>query len=160
MKLKNFFCQFPNPWALRVSGMGCYTSKCEKKSKSLHPNVQHTEVLPQYPRLYLFPVYLLIMRRRKELHCVNANRYPLECVKGREEIARNFEQQLTRFFLSLCDRFNHGVTKRCRLSWPTNSAPSYMSPNAVGEGGGCGVSANEYSCVHGVQINFGDLSPY
>ncbi len=25
-----FFCQFPNPWALRVSGMGCYTSKCEK----------------------------------------------------------------------------------------------------------------------------------
>ena len=36
MKLKNFFCQFPNPWALRVSGMGGYTSKCEKKSKSLH----------------------------------------------------------------------------------------------------------------------------
>ncbi len=32
-----FFCQFPNPWALRVSGMGGYTSKCEKKSKSLHP---------------------------------------------------------------------------------------------------------------------------
>jgi hypothetical protein len=26
-----FFCQFPNPWALRVSGMGCYTSKCGKK---------------------------------------------------------------------------------------------------------------------------------
>jgi hypothetical protein len=37
MKLKIFFCQFPNPWALRVSGMGGYTSKCEKKSKSLHP---------------------------------------------------------------------------------------------------------------------------
>ncbi len=37
MKLKFFFCQFPNPWALRVSGMGGYTSKCEKKSKSLHP---------------------------------------------------------------------------------------------------------------------------
>ncbi len=36
-----FFCQFPNPWALRVSGMGGYTSKCEKKSKSLHPNVQY-----------------------------------------------------------------------------------------------------------------------
>jgi hypothetical protein len=31
MKLKNFFGQFPNPWALRVSGMGGYTSKCEKK---------------------------------------------------------------------------------------------------------------------------------
>ena len=40
MKLKNFFCQFPNPWTLRVSGMGGYTSKCEKKSKSLHPNAR------------------------------------------------------------------------------------------------------------------------
>ncbi len=30
MKLKNFCCQFPNPWTLRVSGMGGYTSKCEK----------------------------------------------------------------------------------------------------------------------------------
>jgi hypothetical protein len=25
-----FFCQFPNPWALGVSGKGCYTSKCDK----------------------------------------------------------------------------------------------------------------------------------
>ncbi len=24
------FCQFPNPWALRLLGMGGYTSKCEK----------------------------------------------------------------------------------------------------------------------------------
>ncbi len=46
MKLKNFFCQFPNPWTLRVSGMGGYTSKCEKKSKSLHPTV---ECWPQPP---------------------------------------------------------------------------------------------------------------
>jgi hypothetical protein len=29
-EVENFFCQFPNPWALRVSGMGCNTSKCEK----------------------------------------------------------------------------------------------------------------------------------
>jgi hypothetical protein len=29
-KVENFFCQFPNPWALRVPEMGCYTSKCEK----------------------------------------------------------------------------------------------------------------------------------
>jgi hypothetical protein len=27
-------------------------------------------------------------------------------------------------------------------------------------GGGFGVSANEYSCTHGAQINFGDLTPY
>jgi hypothetical protein len=26
--------------------------------------------------------------------------------------------------------------------------------------GGGGVSANEYSCTHGAQINFGDLTPY
>jgi hypothetical protein len=34
-EVENFFCQFPNPRTLRVS------SKCEKKSKSLHPNI-HT----------------------------------------------------------------------------------------------------------------------
>jgi hypothetical protein len=52
-----------------------------------------------------------------------------------------------------------GVTKRCHLSWLTNSALIYcMSPNA-GEGG-CEVSANEHSCAHGAQINFGDPSPY
>jgi hypothetical protein len=28
-EVKNFFCQFPNPWTLRVSGMG-YTSKLGK----------------------------------------------------------------------------------------------------------------------------------
>jgi hypothetical protein len=28
------------------------------------------------------------------------------------------------------------------------------------EGVDCGVSANEYSCAHGAQINFGDLTPY
>jgi hypothetical protein len=37
MKLKFFFCQLPNPWALRVSGMGCYTSKCEEKNKITAP---------------------------------------------------------------------------------------------------------------------------
>ncbi len=40
MNLKLLFCQFPNPWTLRVSGMGCLTTKCEKKSKSLPPNEQ------------------------------------------------------------------------------------------------------------------------
>ncbi len=29
-----------------------------------------------------------------------------------------------------------------------------------GVAGGGGVSANEYSCAHGAQINFGDLTPY
>jgi hypothetical protein len=44
--------------------------------------------------------------------------------------------------------------RRCRLSWLTNIAASYMSPNAGNGGGGFGVSANEwYSCAHGAQIN-------
>ncbi len=40
------------------------------------------------------------------------------------------------------------------LGWPM--APSYMSPNAGG--GGLRISSNEYSCAHGAQINFGDLT--
>ncbi len=34
-----------------------------------------------------------------------------------------------------------------------------MSPNAGGSAGSQ-LSANEYSCAHGAQINFGDLTPY
>ncbi len=34
-----------------------------------------------------------------------------------------------------------------------------MSPNE-GWGVGCGVSANEYNCAYGAQINFGDPTPY
>jgi hypothetical protein len=30
----------------------------------------------------------------------------------------------------------------------------------MGGGGGFGVLANGYICVHGAQINFGDLTPY
>jgi hypothetical protein len=43
------------------------------------------------------------------------------------------------------------------LGWPI--APSYMSPYGRG-GGGCVVSANEYSCAHGAQINVEGLTPY
>ena len=49
------------------------------------------------------------------------------------------------------------VTKRCRLSWLTNNALVY-EPKCGG--GGFGASADEYSCAHGAQINFGDLTPY
>ncbi len=35
-----------------------------------------------------------------------------------------------------------------------------MSPNAGGGKGVAEISANEYSCAHGAQINFGDLTPY
>jgi hypothetical protein len=39
-------------------------------------------------------------------------------------------------------------------------APSDMSLNAGGGKGVAGVSANEYSCAHGPQINFEDRTPY
>jgi hypothetical protein len=48
-----------------------------------------------------------------------------------------------------------GVTKRCRLSWLTNSALVYEPK--CGGGGGYGVPANVYIIVR-AQINFGDLS--
>ncbi len=35
-----------------------------------------------------------------------------------------------------------------------------MSPNAGGEGGSCGVSANEYSSTQEPKKTFGDLTPY
>jgi hypothetical protein len=54
-----------------------------------------------------------------------------------------------------------GVTNRCQISWLSNSALLYEPKyGEVGGGGGCGVSVNEYSCAHGAQINYGDLTPY
>ena len=49
------------------------------------------------------------------------------------------------------------VTKRCRLSLATNSALLYEPKNTSRS---CGVLANEYSCAHGAQKNFGDQTPY
>ncbi len=50
--------------------------------------------------------------------------------------------------------FNPGFTKRCRLSWLTNSALVY-EPKCGGYGG---LRQWVYSCSHGAQINFGDLN--
>ncbi len=44
------------------------------------------------------------------------------------------------------------------ISWLTNSALVYEPK--FGGWGGCGVLDNEYSCAHGAQINFGDLTSY
>jgi hypothetical protein len=62
--------------------------------------------------------------------------------------------------MKLSLRLVQGVKKKCRLSLLTNSALVYESQCGGMGGGGCGVSANEYSCAHGAQINFGDLPPY
>jgi hypothetical protein len=52
-----------------------------------------------------------------------------------------------------------GITKRCRLSWLTKSSLVY-EPKCGLWGGDFGVSTNEYSCTHGAQTYFGDLTPY
>jgi hypothetical protein len=55
---------------------------------------------------------------------------------------------------------DQGFTKRCRLSWVTNSALVY-EPKCGGGNRVCGVSANDYSCPHGAYISFGDyVTPY
>jgi hypothetical protein len=79
MKLKIFFCQFPNAWALRVSGMGGYTSKCEKSQNHctllLRPRTfvhysfsmisSRPEGLPKSPRPRLFkPEWASNIRRQ------------------------------------------------------------------------------------------------
>ncbi len=51
------------------------------------------------------------------------------------------------------------VTKRCRLSWLTNIAPSYMSPNAGGGGKLRGLS-QWVQLYAGAHLNFEDLAPF
>ncbi len=62
---------------------------------------------------------------------------------------------------NLWDRVKQEVTKRCRLSWLTNSALVYEPK--CGESGG-GLEAQPilyvYCCTHGAQINSRDLTPY
>ncbi len=65
------------------------------------------------------------------------------------------------FFIHFTVSAKQGITERCRLSWLTNSTLVYEPiAQVLGVGGSCGVSANEYSCAHGAQKNFGDLTPY
>ncbi len=56
-----------------------------------------------------------------------------------------------KIFLSLWsgERVGQGVTKRCRLSWLTNSALVYES-QCGGMEVGCGISASEYNSAHHV----------
>jgi len=56
------------------------------------------------------------------------------------------------------------LSARCLLStFPLGLCLHFSVPAlsfAGRRGGVAGVSANEYSCTHGAQINFGDLTPY
>jgi hypothetical protein len=52
-----------------------------------------------------------------------------------------------------------GVTKRCRLSWLTNSALVY-EPKCGGGVAGSQTMSTAVHKAHGAQINFGELTPY
>jgi hypothetical protein len=52
----------------------------------------------------------------------------------------------------------HGVTRRCRLSWLTNSVLVYKPKCGGGVAGSHSMST--CSCERGVQKNFGDLTVY
>jgi hypothetical protein len=58
-------------------------------------------------------------------------------------------------FPYILDRFLNCslATKRYRLSWLTNSALVY-EPKCEGEGGSCGVPANEYSCTQEPKLTY------
>ncbi len=61
--------------------------------------------------------------------------------------------------LPLCLWLYQGAAKDIvYLGWTI--VPSYMSPNAGGVVVAGSLSANEYSCAHGAQMNVGDLPPY
>ncbi len=92
---------------------------------------------------------------------------PLPCIWTsitRALLVSKDRQQLcvTPWFLPSTAQCPPGVTKRCRLSLLTNSALA-IRVQMRGEGGSCGVSANEYSCTHHVTWSLNklwDLPPY
>jgi hypothetical protein len=70
MKLKKFFGPFPNPWALRVSGLGGYTSKCEKNQNHCTLVYSCTQLLrPRTPPPHLgsYTRALLVSQDRRHL---------------------------------------------------------------------------------------------
>ncbi len=90
------------------------------------------------------------------------------CVTGKEDKVEERKHFLSSLLLlpsawgwgGQCGR--QGVTKRCRLSWLTNRALVYTSPNAGGWGvaGSQPISTAVHITWHGAKIYFGDLTPY
>ncbi len=58
-KVEKIFCQFPNLWTLRVSGMGGYTSKCEKNQNHCTLFLIYDFVTaPIWISLYMMEIFL------------------------------------------------------------------------------------------------------
>ncbi len=82
----------------------------------------------------------------------------VQCVAG-PECGRGLQplHAYHRYHREELQYYRQGVTKRCRLSWLTNSAILY-EPKCVGRGGV--AWPQPMSLYAGAQINFGDLTPY
>ncbi len=106
-----------------------------------------------------FSIYIMdCIPRRTEMHSSSQNRVNDCQPKSIISLAENTTSRLH----WKCDcvlvivlsghhglRVKQGVTKICRLSWLNNSA-LVCEPKCGG--GGCWISANEYSCAHGAHI--------
>jgi hypothetical protein len=77
-------------------------------------------------------------------------------IKGLSDKIEGLGTQALKLVCTTMHWCTQGVTKRCR-PWLTYSALVYKPKWG---GGGCEVLANEYSCAHGAQTNFGDLTSY
>ncbi len=77
---ENFFCQYPNPWAFKVSGMGCHTSKCQKKIQN-HCTLMLSILRRRCNQNLKWTVYIL--RRYKDISPYDSTRVVLtECPTG------------------------------------------------------------------------------
>jgi hypothetical protein len=79
-EVERIFLPISKSLALRVSGMGGYTSKCEKKSKSLHPTsakVQETVITKHFRRQYNVKHFekTCLRERFKKKKCSNKGTY-------------------------------------------------------------------------------------
>ncbi len=102
MKLKIFFCQFPNPWTLRVSGMGGYTSKCEKSQNhcTLSMHADQGGLLGVIPLSLQLPISrswcLLSITSLKALGCAKRNGTAYEASTTKRVLACYQAGQATR----------------------------------------------------------------
>ncbi len=127
-----------------LAGMSPYISLKIKKRHYEHHMIEAHKYLITWIRRWIFNLYLLLRNLKlfKKLVLV-----PFLATFSYNSLFRNISGTL--FFQG--DLTGHGDAKRCRLSLLTNSALVYESK--CGGIGGCGVSANEYSCTHHVTLS-------
>ncbi len=95
MMFKKFFCHFPNPWTLRVSGMGGYTSKCEKSQN----HCTLLTILKQGIAWLKIKLFVVVMLLNKQVHLgsIGHNLMGFTCKKMPKNILRNICKKVFQF---------------------------------------------------------------